>query len=213
MKIKIIRTPRISIPPLPASDIRVMKLWNELNPNDGFSSARGQPEGQVQGQQALYTPYLVKDGIWAGSWGANQNSPSISNVDVLRIASLQTADEFSVDTKMAYIMAGGGDKWGQAIRATFPSASRWREATNIKMNQCVYAGNKVEVLERKVMTVDTFGTIPMLRIRTGWDQVHIYTGVTDSNAHIWKSKGYVYLPLLPKAGYDWWILERWTKPL
>lgn len=212
MKIEIIRTPRVVVPS-PVSDIRVMKLWSELNPDDGFSSARGQPEGKTAGQQALYTPYLVKDGVWAGSWGANQNSPFISNADVLRVGGLQRADEVSVDIKMAYIMAGGTNSWGQAIRATFPSSSRWREATNIQMNQVVYAGNKVEVLERKVMNIDTFGTVPMLRIKTGWDQVHIYTGVTDSNAHIWKSKGYVYLPLLPKTGYDWWILERWTKPL
>lgn len=190
-------------------NLRTLKKWSDLNPNDGFSSARGQPDGQTLGQQALYTPYLVKDGVWAGAWGANQNSPEISNADFLRIGSMQIADSYSVTAKMQHISCGGDGVWGQAIMATYSPSSNWQAATKIKINQAVYAGNPVEVLERKIMTVDTFGTVPMVRIKTGWDQVHVYTAVTSANVHYTEVKGKIVLPLLAKAGYEWWILERW----
>ena len=182
--------------------------------NDGFGSFRGQPEGQTQGQQELYTPYLVKNGVWAGSWGANQNSPIISNADLLRISTQQKPDAvYTLNQKMQHITNAGRGTWGQAIKATYTPSDNWRAAVDIRINQAVYANNRVEILERKVMTVDTFGTVTILRIRTGWDQIHKYTAVTSANAHYENVKGGIYLPLLPKAGYEWWILERWTKPL
>lgn len=190
-------------------DIRTLKLWSQLNPDDGFSSERGQQAGQTAGQQELYTPYLLNNGVWSGSWGANDNSPQITNADWLRIASLQKADTFTVATKMNHLASGGEGAWGQAIKATYPSSSEWVKAGDIQINQCVYAGNQVEVLERKTMTVDTFGTVPMVRIKTGWDCIHLYTAVTASNVHYTEVKGRIYLPLLPKAGYEWWLLERW----
>lgn len=194
-------------PPPPSSNFRTLRKWSELNPDDGFSSARGQPPGQTQGQQALYTPYLLKAGVWAGTWSANTNSPLISNADLVRISTLQKVDSCSVDMKMQHITNAGRGTWGQALQATYEKD--WRTATNIKMNQAVYAGNQVEILERRVMKVDTFGTVPMVRIRTGWDCVNIYTGVTNDNVHYWEVKGKIFLPLLPKAGYEWWLLERW----
>ena len=193
----------------PAPVLRYLKKWSELNPDDGFSSARGAPAGQTLGQQALYTPYLVKDGIWVGNWGVNQNSPMITNADWLRIASMQIADSYTVKDKMNHLACGGGGVWGQAIMATYPSSSEWKAATGIRMNQAVYAGNPVEILERRVMTVDTFGNVPMVRIKTGWDCVHVYTAVTRDNVHYTEVKGRIVLPLLARAGYEWWILERW----
>jgi len=200
-------------PQLPAN-LRVLKTWAELtDPLDleEFSSARGQPEGKTQGQQELYTPYLVKNGVWVNDWSVNQNSPFISNADFQRIGSMQTADSFSVDTKMSHISCSGANVWGQAIRATYAPSSNWRAATDIQMNQAVYANNPVEILERRVMTIDTFGTVAMVRIKTGWTQVHTYTAVTSANVHYEQVKGKIVLPLLPKAGYEWWILERWLK--
>jgi hypothetical protein len=188
-------------------NLRRLKKWSELNPDDGFSSARGQVNGTA-GQQALYTPYTLLNGIFPG-WGANYNSPQISNADWLRIAALQVADSFSVDAKMNHLASGGGGTWGQAIKATYSPNSNWRNATDIWMNQCVYADNLVEILERKIMTVDTFGTVPMVRIKTGWDQIHVYTAVTAANVHYTEVKGKIVLPLIPKSGYQWWLLERW----
>lgn len=191
-------------------NLRRLKKWSELNPDDGFSSARGQLPGQTAGQQALYTPYLLLNGVWSGSWGANDNSPQITNTDWRKIADLQVADNsYSVKDKMNHLAWGGGGVWGQAIKATYPSSSEWLTATNIQMNQCVYANNWVTILERKIMTIDTFGTVPMVRIKTGWDCIHVYTAVTAGNVHYTEVKGKIVLPLLPKAGYEWWLLERW----
>jgi len=199
--------------PNPAN-IRTLKKWSELtDPLDlaEFSSARGAPEGQTLPQQAIYTPLLLNNGVWIGSWSVNGNSPAITNDDLQRIASMQKADSYTVSEKMTHITAGGSGKWGQAIMATYSPSSNWIAAVNIRMNQTVYAGNQVTVLERRVMDIDTFGTVPMLRIATGWNCVHLYTAVTKDNVHYEEVKGKIYLPLLARAGWDWWILERWCK--
>ncbi len=213
MKIDITLLPSNSEPPLSA-DVRTLLKWSELtHPDDiaEFSSARGAPAGTTLPQQAIYTPYLLQGDTWAGSWSVNGNSPTITNAELQRIATLQTADSFSVDAKMSHISAGGKKAWGQAIMAEYDPSSNWRAAINIKMNQCPYAGNQVTVLERRVMDIDTFGTVPMLRIATGWNYVHLYTAVTKDNTYYEEVKGRIYLPLLARAGWDWWILERWCK--
>ena len=210
---------RIDVTILPNSsdttpNLRALRKWSELtDPLDvaEFSSARGAPEGQTLPQQEIYAPYLMIVGKWVGSWSVNGNSPEISNADLQRIASMQVADSFSVDAKMTHITAGGKAEWGQAIMATYTPSSNWKAATNIRMNQCPYGGNTVEVLERRVMTVDTYGTVPMVRIKTGWDCVHVYTAVTRDNVHYEQVKGRIVLPLLARAGCEWWILERWLK--
>ena len=210
---------RIDVTILPNSsdttpNLRTLRKWSELtDPLDvaEFSSARGAPEGQTLPQQEIYAPYLMIVGKWVGSWSVNGNSPEISNADLQRIASMQVADSFSVDAKMTHITAGGKAEWGQAIQATYAPSSNWKAATNIRMNQCPYGGNTVEVLERRVMTVDTYGTVPMVRIKTGWDCVHVYTAVTRDNVHYEQVKGRIVLPLLARAGCEWWILERWLK--
>jgi hypothetical protein len=194
----------------PNPAIRTLKKWSELtDPLDlaEFSSARGAPEGQTLPQQEIYTPLLLNNGVWIGSWSVNGNSPAITNADLQRIASMQKADSYSVSDKMTHITAGGSGKWGQAIMATYAPSPNWIAAKDIRMNLCVYAGNRVEILERKVMTVDTFGTVPMVRIKTGWDQVHVYTAVTRDNVHYEEVKGRIVLPLYPK--YDWWLKESW----
>lgn len=196
----------------PPSNVRYLKKWSELTDTldiQEFSSARGAPEGGTLPQQAIYTPYLMASGVWVGSWSVNGNSPMISNADLQCIGAMQTDDTFNVNEKMTHVSGAGSGKWGQAIQATYTPSSNWKAAVNIRMNQCPYAGNPVEVLERRVMTVDTFGTVPMVRIKTGWDQVHVYTAVTRDNVHYTEVKGKIVLPLLAKAGYEWWILERW----
>jgi len=192
-------------PPL----LRMLRKWSELNPDDGFSSARGQAPGQTAGQQALYTPYLLRNGVWIGSWGANNNSVALVNAEWQRIAALQTADSYSVADKMKHLTNGGNGAWGQALKATYSPSINWRAATDIQMNQCVYAGNLVEILERKTMTIDTFGTVPMVRIKTGWNCIHVYTAVTAANVHYREVKGKIVLPLIAAIGYEWWLLERW----
>lgn len=198
--------------PPPAGNLRTLRKWSELtHPQDlaEFSSARGAPDGQTLPQQAIYTPYITRGGMWIGDWSVNGNSPSITNADLQRIASMQVADSYSVSAKMTHVTGAGSGKWGQAIQATYTPSSNWQAAVNIRMNQCPYAGNVVEVLEYKTMTIDTYGTVSMARIKTGWDQVHIYTAVTRDNVHYTEVKGKIVLPLLPEAGCEWWILERW----
>lgn len=198
--------------PPPSGNIRMLRTWAQLTePKDieEFSSKRGAPEGQTLPQQAIYTPYLTLNDVWIGSWSVNGNSPAITNADLQRIGAMQSRDSFTPDEKMSHISAGGKDAWGQAIRATYDPSTNWRAAVNIRMNQCPYAENPVEVLERRVMTVDTFGTVPMVRIKTGWDCVHVYTAVTRDNVHYTEVKGKIVLPLLAKAGYEWWLKESW----
>ena len=195
-------------------NLRTLKKWSELTePLDisEFSSARGAPEGQTLPQQEIYTPYLMIGGKWVGDWSVNAQSVTISNADLQRIGAMQSTDTFTPDEKMSHVTGAGSGKWGQAIQATYTPSSNWKAAVNIRMNQCPYGGNTVEVLERRVMDVDTYGTVPMVRIKTGWDQVHVYTAVTRDNVHYTEVKGRIVLPLLARAGCEWWILERWLK--
>lgn len=195
-------------------NLRTLKKWSELtDPLDisEFSSARGAPEGQTLPQQQIYTTYLMIDDKWVGDWSVNAQSVTISNADLQRIGAMQSTDTFTPDEKMSHVTGAGSGKWGQAIQATYTPSSNWKAAVNIRMNQCPYGGNTVEVLERRVMDVDTYGTVPMVRIKTGWDQVHTYTAVTRDNVHYTEVKGRIVLPLLARAGCEWWILERWLK--
>ena len=194
------------------SELRTLRKWSELtDPLDisEFSSARGAPEGQTLPQQQIYTTYLMIDDKWVGDWSVNAQSVTISNADLQRIGAMQSTDTFTPDEKMSHVTGAGSGKWGQAIQATYTPSSNWKAAVNIRMNQCPYGGNTVEVLERRVMDVDTYGTVPMVRIKTGWDQVHVYTAVTRDNVHYTEVKGRIVLPLLARAGCEWWILERW----
>lgn len=196
------------------SELRTLRKWSELtDPLDisEFSSARGAPEGQTLPQQQIYTTYLMIDDKWVGDWSVNAQSVTISNADLQRIGAMQSTDTFTPDEKMSHVTGAGSGKWGQAIQATYTPSSNWKAAVNIRMNQCPYGGNTVEVLERRVMDVDTYGTVPMVRIKTGWDQVHTYTAVTRDNVHYTEVKGRIVLPLLARAGCEWWILERWLK--
>ena len=196
------------------SELRTLRKWSELtDPLDisEFSSARGAPEGQTLPQQQIYTTYLMIDDKWVGDWSVNAQSVTISNADLQRIGAMQSTDTFTPDEKMSHVTGAGSGKWGQAIQATYTPSSNWKAAVNIRMNQCPYGGNTVEVLERRVMDVDTYGTVPMVRIKTGWDQVHVYTAVTRDNVHYEQVKGRIVLPLLARAGCEWWILERWLK--
>lgn len=196
------------------SELRTLRKWSELtDPLDisEFSSARGAPEGQTLPQQQIYTTYLMIDDKWVGDWSVNAQSVTISNADLQRIGAMQSTDTFTPDEKMSHVTGAGSGKWGQAIQATYTPSSNWKAAVNIRMNQCPYGGNTVEVLERRVMDVDTYGTVPMVRIKTGWDQVHVYTAVTRDNVHYTEVKGRIVLPLLARAGCEWWILERWLK--
>ena len=195
-------------------NLRTLKKWSELtDPLDisEFSSARGAPEGQTLPQQQIYTTYLMIDDKWVGDWSVNAQSVTISNADLQRIGAMQSTDTFTPDEKMSHVTGAGSGKWGQAIQATYTPSSNWKAAVNIRMNQCPYGGNTVEVLERRVMDVDTYGTVPMVRIKTGWDCVHVYTAVTRDNVHYTEVKGKIVLPLLARAGCEWWILERWLK--
>ena len=201
-------------PPPPSGDVRTLLKWSELaHPDDlaEFSSKRGAPVGTTLPQQAIYTPYLLQGDTWVHDWSVNANSVTITNDDLRKIGAMQTTDSFTPDAKMSHVTGAGSGKWGQAIKATYTPTANWRAAVDIRMNQTVYAGNQVTVLERRVMDIDTFGTVPMLRIATGWNQVHLYTAVTKDNTHYEEVKGRIYLPLLARAGWDWWILERWCK--
>ena len=196
------------------SELRTLKKWSELTDQldiSEFSSASAAHAGSTLPQQEIYTPYLILNGVWVGDWSVNAQSVTISNADLQRIGAMQTADDFSVDAKMSHVTGAGSGKWGQAIMATYTPSSNWKAAVNIRMNQCPYGGNTVQVLERREMTVDTYGKVWMVRIKTGWDCVHTYTAVNRDNVHYEQVKGRIVLPLLARAGCEWWILERWLK--
>ena len=190
-------------------EVRRLIDWdNPIAIADGFSSARGQAPGETLGQFALFTPYITSNGVWVNDWSSNQNSMPITKEQMQRIAALQdTTRGYTLKQIMGWLTFGGKDKWGGPMRCV----GEWSDAINARMIAAVYAGGLVEVLEHKTIVTDKYGTVPMVRIKTGWDQVHLIRAVDKANDMIKVQNDSVYLPLLAGrwTNAEWWLLDRW----
>lgn len=202
---------------------RVIRWDNSIAIADGYSSFSkpdpntGEPVGQFS-----YAPLFIteEDGTWEGTWSANQIATNLSNAQLLKIAELQIADEYTIDQKMNWLMDGGDGTWGAPIRATYDSSRNWRLATDIQMITAVYAGQCVETLEKKSFTVTFNGKtelIPMSRIRAFdsdlWklpDASQLVSVVSNTNAYGERPKGLVKLPIY-FGNRIAWIFDRWLE--
>ena len=147
---------------------------------------------------------------------------------------MQIVDEYSVETKMGYLTAWG-DSWGNPMRV--PGGMPWYQAPLIKLIGAYYAGQVVEVIERRQIYCDWQGVkdyVPMSRVKsfsradfgkthaTNPELVHIMTGVSRINTYREKIKGTVYLPVALGSDFDFagnfvptqhWLMDRWLKRL
>ncbi len=201
--------------------VRTLITWeSDIAVNDGYCAAcRPKDDGSPQGQFSM-APVHVTDlqGNWAGTYAENQIATRLTNSEMQKIMDMQTPDEKTIDQKANWAMFGGQNTWGAIMRASYPSGDRWREATDIRMIASVYAGQPVEVLERKVITTRFNGkaeVIPMWRIQTyppsDWHLLgacQYVTAVTAKNTHYERPCGLFRMPIYFGNRLAW-VFERW----
>jgi hypothetical protein len=135
---------------------------------------------------------------------------------------MQIPDDYNVEQKMQWLTWSGVDSWGAPMR--IPGGGDWKTAPAVQMIGAVWAGNMVEVLERRSFIVRYNGVlddVPMSRIRTftradfgksyATDPhiVHnvLAVGGTDKPHY---AKGKIYLPLIFKYA-SVWTFDRWLE--
>lgn len=196
---------RITRPP--ASTRRTLKQWADLPDYN---------EGGIDQFAYLRAYQLDKNGVFIGDMSANNVGPTLSHFDMLHIAELQVPDEFTTDQKMEYLTCGGATGGSGSVTngciMDIPGGGNWSTASAVNMVGAVWAGNQVEVLERRTFPNVRYGgvvaDIPMSRIqtfdrKTDWGKTyfthpHIVHSVMavgrDDIPH--KPKGSVYLPII-----------------
>ena len=206
----------------------VLKPWHELT---GVDALRLNANGLDQ--FGYYPPFIRNaDGVWCGDWSVNNNWSYLTHADMLKIAEMQIDDDFTVEQKMQYLTAWG-DSWGNPMRV--PGGLPWYQAPLVKMIGAYYAGQVVEVLERRSIYCEWQGVkgyVPMSRVKSfsradfgkthasNPELVHIMTGVSRTNTYREKVKGIVYLPVALGSDFDFagtfvpaqhWLMDRWLK--
>lgn len=172
--------------------------------------------GQPIGQFSMVVPYMLdKSGNWLGDWSANTLSMPITHDQIMQIASIQVADDYTVDQKMGWLNGGGDGKWGFPMK----SSLEWEIATDLRLIGAIWAGQWVEIIDHAVFTVNfngKFETIPMSRIKTFDDwpnlsrkhpQVQEVTAVDKQDSPI-LPKGHIWMPVLLKGASNW-VFDRW----
>jgi len=213
----------------PTANIRTLKKWEQLtNPRD---VQRYNANGVDQ--FGYYSPYILDaSGKWVNDWAVNNLYSWLTHEDMLKIAAMQIADEYTVEQKMSYLCAWG-DSWGNPMRV--PGGYEWNVAPLVKLIGAYYAGQQVEVLETADMLIDYMETktiTRMCRVRTFTHNdfgktrathpwlVHKMTGVSGDNIYRERVKGIVCLPVALGIGFDfagtfqpaeWWLMERWLE--
>lgn len=192
-------------------NIRTVRKWGEpAMVDDSYSVTVRLVNGEPMGQFGLVQVYQRINGTYAID-SANQTAVSLTQAEMMNIALLQTADEYSIADKMNWLMNGGDGKWGSPLRATYNTSAEWYNATNIQQISAVYAGQPVEVLEERTFTNVVWqgkveASVTMSRIKPGTLQK--VTVVDGGDRYGEKPKGIIWLPLKFK-GDEAWIFNRW----
>lgn len=191
---------------------RTVKPWGTPDMTaDSYSVFARLVNGKPVGQFSLVQVYQTDDaGNYIGDMGANSTARNITHDELMYIASLQRpSNGFTLDQVMGWLLYGGDDTWGAPMRGTWGEGETWRDARDVKMIACVWAGQPVEVLETKtfynvVWQGKVESSVEMCRIKTG--TIVEVTAVSDTDRPI-LPKGHIYLPLWFRATP--WVFRRW----
>lgn len=201
----------IRYPPDTSRNLRTVRKWGDpVMLADGYSATVRTINGQPVGQFGLVQVYQLVNGVYIGDMSANSTAVNLSQADVMNIALLQTADEYSIADKMNWLMNGGDGKWGSPLRATYNTSAEWYNATNIQQISAVYAGQPVEILERRTFSNVMWqgkveASVPMSRVKPGTLQK--VTVVDQADRYGERPKGVIWLPLKFKG--EAWLFDRW----
>lgn len=199
---------------------RIVRRWSDpLMQADSYSAsirtavnpATGKPEPVGQFQLVSVVQFDAA-GNWIGDMSANTTFCNISTLELLAIAGMQTADTFSIDQKMNWLLNGGKGKWGCPMLGAWDTrlGETWRDATSVKLIGAVYGGQPVTLTgERRVFRLPWNGKtedVPMSRIKTGTLQKVTVVDKADNYGE--QPKGFIWLPLKFRTN-SVWIFDRW----
>lgn len=195
--------------PAPANPlVRYVKRWSDpLMQADSYDAKLRGDVGQFQ---LVSVVQFDAAGEYIGDMSANSTFCNISTAELMMIAARQTADEFSVDQKMGWLLWDGEGTWGAPMAGTYSAAQTWRDAQNIRMIGAVYGGQPVTLTgEHRTFRLRWNGLmedVPMSRIQPGtWQKV---TVAYRDNSYGEEPKGVIWLPLKFRTT-DVWIFDRW----
>lgn len=204
-----------------SGNFRIVKSWGDpVMKADGYSTSvrlvLNPNTGQMErmGQFSHVVPYQPTLGD--STWSANDLACSLTNAQLLAIASIQQDDEYSVDQKMNWLTDSGDGSWGAPIRCN----GDWLLASDARLIAGVWAGQPVELTgEHSTFLVsfnDKVVNVPMSRIYTFYDWSHISRThpqvvectAVDANDRPILPHGHIYLPLVFRTG-SVWVFDRW----
>lgn len=173
---------------------------------DGYSTYIRTVNGQRYGQFSHVIPYMLDDqGNWLGSWSANYLKTAVTHQQMLDIADMQTADEFTVNQKMSWLTNGGDGTWGAPIKCT----GDWQKTTDAHLIGACWANTTIILAdERKQFTIhfnSKVETVWMRRVKLPQVQECTAVGADDTPR---LPKGKIILPV-QMPGASNWIFERW----
>ena len=177
-------------------EVKTVKPWVTGDP-DGFDVYQRLINGETVGQFS-HRNMLVRDtiGNWHGGGSAQADFFLLTQADVMNIALLQVADEYTVKDKMNWLMNGGDGRWGSPIRAEYSSSPYWYMATNIARIGGVWAGQLMMVIGHGEFTMNIGGITKsraMSQIQPGTKQ--FVTVVDKANNYGDHPKGLIMLPV------------------
>lgn len=207
---------------------RTVKLWG-TDPIDTYSTSVRLVYDPASGTyvrkgQFSHRVPLIEDanGKWLGTWSANDLFVTVTNAQLQQIASIQVADENTVDEKISWLTWYGQDTWGAPMRASYSPGANWQAAANIRLIGAVWAGQPVILTgERKTVNVTFDGkpqSIAVSRIQTFTDWASLSrdnplvvqcTAVDAADRPI-KPHGTIYLPLY-FGNRRAWVFDRHLK--
>ena len=214
-----------------------LKKWEEdPMPADSFSAKLRGDVGQFS-----FIPFYIIDanGKWCGDWSANNNFSYLTHNDMMALADMQIADEFTVEQKMNWLTWDGLDQWGSPMRCVpvNGTSTKWSTAKYVKSIGAAWAGQRVEVIGHKTFTVnynDVIQDVPMSEMRmfsrADWGKTHKdyphlvqkVTVVDRANRYGESPKGTIYMPVGFGTDFDfagnfipakYYVFDRWLKEL
>lgn len=216
----------VPVEPKPTGTFARLKLWGD-DPQvvaDNYSVFRRLINGEPVAQFSHFQPYMLDyNGMWVGSWVSNDLYYRHDTASLMKIAALQNAA--NLQQVMNWLMYGGQGTWGAVMAGEYPTGAQWAEAINIRQIGAVYAGQLVEIVERRTFASVSYNgkvedAIPMSRIRTfdpsqDWGKtnathphlVHEVTCVTKDDQPMHAPVGVVYLPLVFRHA-SIWLMDR-----
>ncbi len=194
-----IRTAPVVPPPAPAFRL---KRWDEIDIKWGYSTSVRLVNGQRVGQFSLIQP-LIEDTAnnTFGIGSANDNSCPI---DLGKIEALQVADDFTVRQKMGWLTAPAVDNgWGSPINTV---------KVPPRMIGAVWAGQPITILEKRVLPYKLHGIsmrASCSRIAMGWNVLQKVTAVDKNDVYTDRPKGVIWLPIVSRANWRFWVPDEW----